>query len=73
MYRVPKRRANIGLMPRVVARQTKEKKEGGEKEGEGGGKEGEGGEKIETTEVMDAAPAAQKMSNDDFRKLINKS
>ena len=69
--RVPKKRANIGLVPRVLAKQNKEKGEEGTegvKEGERGkGGEGGGG-------AMDVGkPAPQKKSNDDFRELFNKT
>ena len=73
--RVPRKRANIGLVPRVLAKQNKEKGEEGTegvKEGESG-KEGEGGGGG-GTDAMDVGKAApQKMSNDDFRKLLDKT
>ena len=86
MYRVPKKRANIGLVPRVLAKQGGDKERGGEggEEGEGGrggekGGEGEGGKGGEEggggeVEGMDTAPqkSAPKMSNDDFRNLLKK-
>ena len=79
--RAPRKRANIGLVPRVLAKQTREKKDGeedggekAEREGERGGEEREkAGESEEAMEVAEARSAPKKMSNDDFRNLFNKS
>ena len=73
IYRAPKKRANIGLVPRVLAKQGGDGGRGGGKVGvaEGGGGGGGEGEEMEG---IDTAPekSTQKMSNDDFRNLFKK-
>ena len=77
IYRAPKKRANIGLVPRVLAKQGGDGGRGGGKVGAaegGGGEGGGGGGGGEEMEGIDTAPekSTQKMSNDDFRNLFKK-
>ena len=60
----------------MLVKQARGKSEGGDggeggRGGEGEGKEGEGAEKMDEGQAKAAPP--QKMSNDDFRSLFNKS